>query len=79
MYETPFNLGKAIPLLACLGDVMGFKLGLDVGCCDSVLRQSLQSEVGHTRYKTLPIFTIYSTSVYFCGINPFVVCHIRCK
>jgi len=23
MYETPFNLGKAIPLLACLGDVMG--------------------------------------------------------
>jgi hypothetical protein len=58
---------------------MGFKLGRNIDCSDSVFRQSLQSEVGHTRYKSLPVFTVYRTSINFCGIYPFVVYHIRCK
>jgi len=79
MYETTIKLGEAVPLLACFRDVLGFKLGRDIDFSDSVFRQSLQSKMGLTSYKTLPIFTVYRTSVYFCGIHPFVVYHIRCK
>lgn len=79
MYETPIKLDKAVPLLAFFRDVLGFKLGRDIDFSYSIFRQSLQSKIGHICYKTLPVFTTYRTSVYFCGIHPFVVFHIRCK
>jgi len=54
MYETTIKLDKAVPLLACFRDVLGFKLGRDIDFSDSLFRHSLQSEIGHTRYNTLP-------------------------